>query len=129
MNRLILPPGWSSWADRSPKWPRLTLQRVFMIVCVACIWAAQASIELRYQRTLIVELPDVVWQNGAVPPPLPEIKTNPIETRTLSAVNFIIVCAAIAFRKYGKKTAWTAIAAARVATAIAAAVAAFRYSN
>ena len=105
------------------KWPTFTLQRLVMVVCVVCIWAAQMSIQNRYQQSPFSDLALTEV------PRLTAITVPPIETRALGAVNFFIVCAALAFRRYGKATAWTAIAAACIATAIAALVAAFRYSG
>jgi hypothetical protein len=105
-----------------PDRPRFTLQHVPMIVCVVCIWAAQVSIKNHYQQSPFSNLKDVV-------PRLAEIKTDPIEIKVLGSVTFIIICVAIAFRRHGKITAWSAIAAAFVATLIASVVAAIRYSN
>ena len=105
------------------QWPTFTLQRLLMVFCVVCIWAAQMSIQNRFQQSPFAELaPTEV-------PRLTAITIPPIETRALGAVNFFIVCSALAFRRYGKATAWTAIAAACIATAIAALVAAVRYSG
>ena len=102
-------------------WPRFTLQHVAMIVCVVCIWSAQLSIRHRYLQSPFADMPEV--------PRLAAIKTPPVEARVLGLVNLIIVCAAIAFRRHGKRAAWTAIGAACLATAIAAVVAAVRYSQ
>src|SRR5262245_7126331 len=103
------------------RWPRITLQHILMIVSVVCIWAARIWIMNHFAQSPFSDLTDV--------PRLAEKKFEPIESKVLGAVTFIIICAAIDFRRHGKVTAWSAIAAAFVATLIASLVATLRYSN
>src|SRR3954467_4094850 len=95
------------------RWPKFTLQQLLMVVSLACIVAAQATIKKHYALSPL--------------PEFPEIKAGPTEVRALGAINFFIVCGTIAFRKRGSRAFWGAIAAAFLTTAIIALVCAMRY--
>ncbi len=123
--RIILPRNRTG--DRESDRQRFTLQQVLMIVSLVCIWAAQVWIMDHYAT--VVRLPPWPFPDLPGPPVRAPQKLQPIETSVLGAVNFIIICAAIAFRRHGRITAWSALAAAFVATLIASVVAAIRHSN
>jgi hypothetical protein len=93
-----------------------------MVVCVACILAAQISIQNRYHQFPFADLHSEV-------PELARIQRPPIETNILGAINLVILCVGLAFRRYGKAAVWSTIGAAFVTTATVAAIAAFRYPN
>ena len=99
-----------------------------MIVSVACLWAAAVSIQNRYQESPYQGAP-FYDQAKDVFPEVAKKTVDPVESKVLGSVELIIIIAAIAFRNYGRVMAWSAIAAAFVATAIAAAVAALRHST
>ena len=123
--RIVLPRN--RIGDMESDRPRITLQQILMIVSVVCIWAAQAWIMDHYAT--VVHPPPWPFPDLPGPPaPAPQ-KFEPIETKVLGAVNFTIICAAIAFRRHGRITAWSAIAAAIIATLIASVVAAIRHAS